>query len=152
MARLLMKKNIFKISIILVGVGVLALCSLLFLFNRTTGGIPHAIYSRIDDNGDIVNEGSEGSWIIRKDEAEHRYLIFHVVNIGEKIYFEIEIEQQGSLKEEESGLFQYEVTYDKKSQILSVSMTSSNGQPYYIPTREFDWQVFQFRKTGFVIG
>lgn len=146
-----MKKNIFRITIVLMI--ILAIGSFVFLLNQSTEGIQHGIYSRVDDEGNILNEGFEGAWIIRNGEAEHRYLIYRIVKIDEKIYFEIERIDEGLQPNEETGLFRYEVIYDKEAKILTVIMpVDDGGYPSVAPTTEYEMKTFQFKKTGFSIA
>lgn len=146
-----MKKNIFRITIVLMI--ILAIGSVVFLLNQSTEGIPHGIYFRMDDEGNMIKDGIESGWAIRNGEAEHRYLIYRIVKIDGKIYFEIEQIDEGLQSNEETGLFRYEITYDKEAKILTVIMpVDDGGYPSVAPTTEYEMKTFQFKKTGFSIA
>ena len=145
-----MKKWI--IAIVVIFAILLVLTFLTNLVNRTTKTVPHGIYFQMDDQGNVIKDGAESGWSISKDKAEHRYVVFSIVEIDNKIYFEVNRIQSGFLSEEETGLFRYEAEYDKKTKLLSVTMPSSNGTPYHIPTTEFEMKEFQFKKSGMSIG
>lgn len=117
-----------------------------FLLNRKSEGILHGIYMRLNDSGEVINEGHESGWDIRNNKAEHRYIVFEIVKVNGKLYFEVEFGEYSKIK------YRYEVTYDKKTRILSVNMPVSGDSPSSYPTNEGEIKVFKFKKTGISIG
>ena len=80
-----MKRIVYSITIITT---ILLLISFIVVLNRTTEGIPHGIYFRLDESG-IIKDGFESGWSIKNKEAEHRYLTYRIKSIMElKLSFE----------------------------------------------------------------
>ena len=117
-----------------------------FLLNRKSDGIPHGIYERLNDMEEVLKEGPEAGWDIRNNKAEHRYIVFEIVNVSGKLYFEVLFGEESKIK------YKYEVTYDNKTKILSVNMPVSGDSPSSYPTNEGEMKVFKFKKTGISIG
>ena len=145
-----MKRIVYSITIITT---ILLLISFIVVLNRTTEGIPHGIYFRLDESGIMIKDGFESGWSIKNKEAEHRYLTYRIKSIDGVIYFEIELLEENGYTREVSGLHRYEVQYDKKTKILVVTMyADAIGNPSVVPNSEFDLKEFQFKKSGFSIG
>lgn len=117
-------------------------------FNQTTFGIPHGAYYLLGKDGNIINEGSESAWVISNNQAEFRYMVFELIKEENNIYFKIERLKEGSMTEDECGIFLYKVFYDDKSKLLNVTMPSDENYPYYIPTRKLPLETFQFKING----
>lgn len=141
-----MKKNILITVVTLFGIfSIVAVSSVIYLLTRSTEGIPHGIYFQLDEEEALIKDGNESGWSISSGKAEHRYLIYKIVNIDDKLYFEIMLKP-------DNDIFRYEARFDRKTKVLSVDMPSNQGNPYHIPSHEMGIKTFRFKKTGISIG
>lgn len=133
-----MIKKLICFGIILLVVFSLSSCA------STPQGIPKGTYERIGEDGEITGDGiSEGAWKISREDAEHRYLKYKIIEESDKIYFEYDCEKNLDPHIERDG-FRYEVSYDDETKIITVLMPAeSSGSPVAWPS--FDHEIVPFR-------
>jgi|GEM_PF-3127695 len=134
---------------------VILMLTILFLGNGCRGvtiyGIPTGLYRQIDESGSIIGQGGEFGWQIRNNKtAEHRYIVFAIIQDDGKVFFEHYREPTTNPpRPNEAGLFRYEVAFDTETNILTVYMPFShywngNAVPHHVPNRYREIRSFQF--------
>jgi|AGTN01.3.fsa_nt_gi hypothetical protein len=108
-------------------------------------GIPQGIYSLLDENGDVIGGRMEDAWAIGENKAEYEYLTYKIIEEDEKLYFEL------NMPEPEYSHMRYEASYDKKTKILTVYMSSTEDgkAPLVSPDPESKITAFCWKKTRF---
>jgi hypothetical protein len=136
-------------KVLVFGIVLFVLFSFGGCYVGSSHGIPHGVFRQVfeDENGEItLGGGGELAWLVERNKAEHRYLVFTIVKEDGQVFFEIEREEGYWTVEDKVGVFRYEVDYDSETKILTVVMPSRNGSPHHYPTRALETEAFRFKR------
>lgn len=106
------KKVIIGVMAVVI-LAVIAMGAFFIFYRGNTYGITHGTYAPIDENGNIREVVLEDMWQISKGKAEYRYGIGDLIEENGKIYYYLDTT---------ITIDKYEITYDKKTKILTVYM------------------------------
>jgi len=137
----------FLVLVMLLSVGVFGGCGRPLVY-----GIPVGHYRRVDKYGNfVIPGGGEFGWQIRSnDTAEHRYLIFDIIEEYGEIFFEIYFTQTYNPRHPyREGLHRYRALFDAETRILTVYMPfgyywNGNALPYHVPNSSREVRPFLF--------
>lgn len=107
------KKKVIIGVVAVVILAVIAVGAFFIFYRGNTYGITHGTYAPIDENGKIREVVLEDMWQISKGKAEYRYGIGDLIEENGKIYYYLD---------RNIAIDKYEITYDKKTKILTVYM------------------------------
>lgn len=107
------KKKLIIGVVAVVILAVIAVGAFFIFYRGNTYGITHGTYAPIDENGNIREVVLEYMWQISKGKAEYRYGIGKLIEENGKIYYYLE---------QEFSQVKLEMSYDKKTKILTVYM------------------------------
>jgi hypothetical protein len=69
--------------------GVLAIIVFSLVACTPWHGVPNGCYSRLDENGNKIQEGAEGAWAIKGDKAEFRYFEYQIVEEEGRLFLKL---------------------------------------------------------------
>lgn len=128
------KKKVIIGVVAVVILAVIAVGAFFIFYRGNTYGITHGTYAPIDENGKIMGVGIERLISIKKDEIKLGYAKGKLIVENNKIYYYFD---------RNIAIDKYEITYDKKTKILTIYM------PEYYPQESEIKPIKYKRKTLF---
>lgn len=106
------KKIVIVVSLVAILAVIVVGASFIF-YRGNTYGITHGTYGPIDENGKLIDTTQEYNWRFDKDSATYMYAEGKLILENDKIYYYYDTT---------ITIDKYEITYDKKTKILTVYM------------------------------